>query len=233
VSGDSETGAFCEPCLDIRLAAIVRPKAGHVSSIKSSILATGELGMKIAMAVLAVLIFISTAHADSTTSIWNVTGTVTIPGNASCGGCSETIDFSLDMEFPTPLDTLSFSYSPFDPFVIPGTVNVTSSGPLSPFTGAGFSTIDSSIGFGDGISFFLFGEGEGDAFLYDCSEAVCGTDFAFTDAFYGYLGSANYTETLVTAPEPSTWAMLLAGIALVGLFSSPAYMFRRRISLAK
>ena len=193
--------------------------------------------MKIAMAVLAVLMFISTAHADSTTSIWNVTGTATIPGNGSCGGCSETINFSVDIEFPTPLDTLSLSYIPFDPFTIPGTLNITSSGPLSPFTGAGFSSIDSSLGFGnaagDGISFFLFGEGDGDAFLYDCIEAVCGTDFAFTDADYGYMGSANFTETLVTAPEPATWAMLLAGIALLGLFSSPAYMFRRRISLAK
>ncbi len=189
--------------------------------------------MKLAMAVLAVLMFASVVKADST-SIWNVTGTVTIPGNGSCGGCSETIDFSLDMEFPTPTDTLSLGYSPFDPFVIPGTVNVTSSGPLPPAgNGAGFSTTDSSIGFGDGISFFLFGEGDGDAFLYDCSAAVCGTDFAFTNADYGYTGSAIYTETLVTAPEPATWAMLLVGIALVGLFSSPAYMFRRRISLAK
>jgi hypothetical protein len=171
---------------------------------------------QLAMAVLAVLMFIPAAHADST-SIWNVTGTVTIPGNGSCGGCSETIDFSLDIEFPTPTDTLSPSYSPFDPFVIPGTVTAAYSGPLPPSgDSAGFSTIDSSINFGDGISFFLSGEGDGDAYLYDCSEAVCGTDFAFTDAYYGYRGSAFYAETLVTAPEPATWAMLLAGIALVG-----------------
>jgi PEP-CTERM motif len=193
--------------------------------------------MKIAMAVLAVLMFISTAHADSTTSIWNVTGTATIPGNGSCGGCSETINFSVDIEFPTPLDTLSLSYIPFDPFTIPGTLNITSSGPLSPFTVSGFSSIDSTLNFGNGerddIAIFLFAEGDGDAVLFNCPEAVCGTDFAFTDDFYGYLGSANFTETLVTAPEPATWAMLLAGIALVGLFSSPAYMFRRRISLAK
>jgi PEP-CTERM motif len=191
--------------------------------------------MKLAMAVLAVLMFASVVKADS--SIWNITGTVTIPGNSTCG-CLETFNFSTDMEFPGPTTDLRLE-TPFTPFVIPGTTVIAAWGPL--FTGAGiggasFSGDDSTLNFGIGgdIAVFLFPPGGvGDAALYDCRSTICGEDFAISDADFAYRGNAYFIETLVTAPEPATWAMLLAGIALVGLFSSPPYMFRRRISLAK
>jgi hypothetical protein len=185
--------------------------------------------MKLAMAVLAVLMLASVVKADS--SIWNITGTVTIPGNATCG-CLETFNFSTDMEFPGPTTDLRLD-TPFTPFVLPGSTVVASWGPLSPIGGASFSGDDSTLNFsgdevGD-IAVFLFPPGgASDASLYDCRTTVCGEDFVISEEDFAYRGSAYFIETLVIAPEPATWAMLLAGIALAGLFSSPAYMFRRR-----
>src|SRR5690606_18411828 len=50
------------------------------------------------------------------------------------------------------------------------------------------------------------------------ADAVTGDPLAFSPL----AGSADFTATIVAIPEPETWAMMLAGLALVGFAAGRA-----------
>jgi hypothetical protein len=190
--------------------------------------------IKLAMAALtiAVLIFIPAARADSV-STFTATNVV-IPG----GDGNETIN-------------VTFQFDDTTGTLVPGTMNLSTTGPLSGFVltfvasegdlfnwtspGGELLQIDGNNE-GSSTAGPLPDPGTYSTALLDiaCLETTCEND-GFTNGGDGSQQgvSGTFIVTVAETPEPGTWSMLLAGIALVGLFSSPAYMLRRRISLAK
>jgi len=164
------------------------------------------------------------ARADA---VYEVIGTLTIPGNSSNPGVGETINYSFELGyFPSLPDFLGTP-------VIVGTPIVTSFGPLGTYSIGGTSSQNyvsffSSLGVHSEIDLLMYPfNGNGDtapyafeAWLYGCigtfglSQPFC-APFVELDAngnpldIYGPATAAVY---LVSTPEPGTLSMSLLGI---------------------
>lgn len=199
------TGGFCDSCLAKRLAAIIRPKKVaekinaweyHPGRMEKSL-------MKVATAVLALLLFIPTARADSV-----ITVTVTDVTFGGYIGAPEVLNISYVEDLTTgAVSDYEFSMV----------------GPLGNFTGpsgalgGNMNWMDSQ---GDLLQFEIddcpaqsppwpnLGSYPGVA-LFDliCNSAAC--DNLFGGSYNEPTGSISVTDGV---PEPSTWMLLLAGL---------------------
>jgi hypothetical protein len=175
---------------------------------------------RIALVVLLALMFFSSAaHADSSPSTYNLSGSLTIPGNSACN-CSETIFFNFDVG-GIIINDANGPNAPPAPFfgtpgifIVPGSASVSSSGPLS-FFGVGWDPDESDFNFpnslGDDIEMNTIGF---TAFFFDCVSATCVRDFSSGNGFE-FGGPSNVTVRLV--PEPNILLMLMCGTALLGI----------------
>jgi hypothetical protein len=174
--------------------------------------------MKIAMAVLAVLMFLPAAHADGTPpSIDDVTFTAVF---TSVSGATETLTGSFEYEI-----TGSFEN------VVPGTGQVSGSGFLGNFTGP--EDLESPGGYiafydllGDEVDMYLF-DVVGDSarmslFLWGCVSEAC--QAAIADPGYAGNGPTSETFTISAMPEPPMLAMLFLGILPLALLSRRSHV---------
>jgi PEP-CTERM motif len=172
--------------------------------------------VKLAMAVLAVLMFIPAAHADGapTSSIDEVTFTAVF---TSVSGATETLTGSFEYEIPDFAE---------NPFMVPGTGQATGSGFLGSFSGP--QDLEAEAGFiaffdtgGDEIDMFLR-DFESlppviDVFLFGCVSAACDAAYPTDAGFAGKVPTSLTFTVTPQVPEPSSLMLLAAGIAFVGL----------------
>jgi hypothetical protein len=181
--------------------------------------------MKFALAVLMALLFAGVAQADSNPPdiIVQVNGALT-----TCQG--EAFAFSYDLD-------LTGYHAPYG--LVPGTLTYSSSGPLGTFTALGVvpEEADWQDSAGDDLNLLLFRSLCTAADGWECMPEVQPNDAfppgttnaelsAFADGilqltpahqsgFESYFGDVKVS--FVSVPEPSTYAMLIAGI--VGLLA--------------
>jgi hypothetical protein len=188
--------------------------------------------------LLAVLVCSCSARADGGAPVYDISGSLTIPGTTP-----ETINFNFDLTY-----SLSGSGT-WNAYAIGGTASFTQSGPLgTPFTlfGGGSSNVglgnpSSSVGpssnylgffdpSGDEIDIYFSGNAGSTpgtpavvgTYLYSCTSAAC--DANFCPPAYGCTAGQQSAALLIfgtaedsakRVPEPRTFTMLFA--ALVGL----------------
>ena len=202
--------------------------------------------------LLAVLVCSCTARADGGAPVYDVQGSLTIPGTTP-----ETINFNFDMTYTlTALGT-------YNAYAIGGTGSFTETGPLgTPFTlyGGGSSNValgnaspfvsygSNYLGFfdpsGDEIDIYFSGNAGSNpgppavvgTYLYSCTSAAC--DANFCPPAYGCTAGQQSAALLIfgtvedsakQVPEPRTFAMLfasLAGLLLLVKRSSVARVLR-------
>lgn len=171
------------------------------------------------------------ANADS---IYQVTGTLTIPGNSANPGVSETVNYSFELDYPTNLIPTEGQPLLF------GTPKVTSSGPLGTFAGPFLSSVvQGYIAFGNSaaeidlwgsfttttVGFPTFSPSIFASYVYSCRVPnVCsefypgyglpGTQNGGPSGLW-WRGTANASIYLVSTPEPGTLCLLgLGALAL-------------------
>jgi len=162
-------------------------------------------------------------------AIYNVQGVATITGNNVCNGpCVETLNFAFQIGFqPSP-------YGDLEPFILPGSSSMTSSGPLAPFSPFGLSELNyyaaSFNQFFDEIDIesnafigFTFAHSFKPEvyvpFLYGCGSQVCVDDFGLgfngnTAPQPGILLGGRGQVTVTQTPEGGVLSYLLIGSAL-------------------
>jgi hypothetical protein len=177
--------------------------------------------------LLAVLVCSCSARADGGAPVYDISGSLTIPGTTP-----ETINFNFDMTY-----ALSSS-GMWNPYAIGGTASFTQSGPLgAPFTlaGGGASNVNinsSFLGFfdpsGDEIDITFSGTNGSTpgppavigTYLYSCTSAAC--DANFCPAIFGCVAGQQSEALLIfgtvedsakQVPEPRTFTMLFAALA--------------------
>jgi hypothetical protein len=178
----------------------------------------GENSMKLAIAVLAVLLFLPAAHADSVpATFYDVTGTVVMPG---LNGAMETLTFSFEVEVAAndgqPLQGETF------PTLVPGTLDMSSTGPLITFDSETLigSSGDHSLEFvnsvGDqidiawGFEYPYLPTGDVSWFYWCTNDAACADFGGPFDNGAGPFGSAEVNVALV--PEAGMLVMLALGM---------------------
>jgi hypothetical protein len=190
----------------------------------------------LALALLSLLCAPFVTRADGGTPVYDVTGTLVIPGNSTCGpSCSETLEFSLLAQY-------QFSYGEYRLQILPGS-SIESTGPLDPFptfaNGGGVRIILGGVVDGNylgltndkgdeiDITFNMDGSEVSASVpqidsvdLFGCGSEACAQDICpygaacstqpyVSNKVYGTVTS---TVTVVT-PEPSLAALLLFGLA--------------------
>jgi hypothetical protein len=161
------------------------------------------------------------ANADS---IFEITGTMTVPGNSSNPGVSETMNFSFELDY-------SQLIAGFNPTVV-GTPVVTSFGPLGDFSlaaviaGQGYIAFLSPLKVGpnqfaemDLMGSFspayspipIVNEGYGGAWLYSCKYMSPGPCAPFDTGQANIYGTANDSVYAVSTPEPGTLSLCVLG----------------------
>jgi hypothetical protein len=174
--------------------------------------------------LLAVLVCSCTARADGGAPVYDISGSLTIPGTTP-----ETINFNFDLAY-----TLS-SFGTYNASVVPGTAILSQSGPLgAPFT-IGSATLTFASNYveffdpsGDEIDLLFSGVGGSTpgppatigADLYSCTSAAC--DMNFCPPAFGCVAGQQSIALLIQGtvedsakqvPEPRTFAMLFASLA--------------------
>jgi hypothetical protein len=175
--------------------------------------------MKLAMAVLAVMLFIPAAHADSSPPappLIDVTFTTTF---TSISGATETMDGSFEwQEAETGLG------------YIPGTATASASGFLGNvdlITYPGDAYLAFFTTSGDEIDLYMDSNGifmNGLFNLFDCVSIACDNAYPLDPGFAGKGATeTDITQTIMQTPEPPMLAMVLVGIL-------PLAFVRRRIN---
>jgi hypothetical protein len=173
---------------------------------------------------LATLLLAGAAHADGTPAgtLYEINGSMTVSGDSSCPGCSETINYSFVL-----------NESPACPFslnaCVVGPVSSSSSGPLGTFVGESNINIDHGLylGFldhiGDEVDMYLSVNGLPVALpsnLFECLSLACGEDFGLAGSQYTFTVANEFTavDPPPNVPEPSSLLLLEAGLlALLGV----------------
>jgi hypothetical protein len=177
-----------------------------------------------------IFLFTGSAKADSLDpTVYDVAGTITLPGNNACSGiCTETIGLSFQYQWALPLNLAHF-------YIPPSSVNISSSGPLGTFSGgtAGFYSWGGFIPFinaaGDEIdlnlTFASANPGAPPVFLsaelFQCFSQTCQFDFQPPQSFtppgvpdrFDEPAFANFTVT--AEPESGTASMMLLGLGIL------------------
>jgi len=178
-------------------------------------------------AVVAVLVCgANQAKADT---VYEITGTMTVPGNSSNPGVSETINFSFELDYSQLIN----GYTPS----VVGTPVVTSFGPLGEFSLGAVVPSQGYIGFfspllvngtypaemdlmgrfspvGSGASLVpIVYNGYGGAWLYSCTNGSTGACAPFyTTPGRNIYGTASASVYLVSTPEPGTLCLSVLGV---------------------
>jgi hypothetical protein len=159
--------------------------------------------------------FSFSAHADT---FYNITGSLTIPGNSANPGMFETINFSVDLDYAN-----SGRYS-----TLVGTPTITAFGPLGSFSVVYVPGDNGELGFGSSMAVLeldseFFGDRNPNGLtfsdVWSCSSSTICSDFwpggppgAITGNALLWGGTANIA---VTTPEPA--AMWLCALGLLAL----------------
>jgi hypothetical protein len=189
----------------------------------------------LALALFSLLCVPFVTRADGGTPIYDVTGTIVIPGNSTCGAsCSETLNFSFEAQY-------QFINGEYLLQIMPGSTTQ-STGPLDPFANGGYVNV--LLGGVADANYLGFTNDKGDAIditfnmdgsevsasvpqidtvdLFGCGSEACAQDICpygpacstqpyVSNKVYGTVTS---TVTIVT-PEPSLAAMLLFALAFL------------------
>jgi hypothetical protein len=172
------------------------------------------------------------ANADT---IYEIRGTMTVPGNSSNPGVSETINFSFELDY-----TQLVNYAP----TVVGTPTITSFGPLGSFS-IGGPSLQNYVGFYSSVmvgatqfaEMDLMGlfspifspvpivsEGYGGAWLYSCTSKSTGPCASFyVGPGLNIYGTASASVYQVSTPEPGTISLFVFG-ALVLCLTKKALM---------
>jgi hypothetical protein len=204
--------------------------------------------MKVALVLSAiVLLFIPPAWAIPVNPYtYNVVGDLSIVGNNVCGPspCTESLHFAFQFAWvPIPEPPPAYQAT-----VNPESVNLSSSGPLAPFTILSVSPYDYWFGLfnsgGDEIDVEAIGLNHLSlvtdtpqipptflgADLYACRTQLCSTDFtSYPPGAAVFLGgSAHITATAVSDPVPEPSSGLLLALAGLGLLWLAGWRARQR-----
>jgi hypothetical protein len=179
------------------------------------------------------------AKADS---VYEVIGSMTIPGNSANPGVGETINYSFELDYTT-IYVDGFAY---DVSQLVGTPTVTSFGPLGTFYMSGgvggqangymgfFNNLDPNVSTVEidleGLFHPVFGpqpvpfQGQGGALIWGCYAPSPCSEFQPAGAFNGPYGGgllwngANTSAVyLVSTPEPATLCLFALGALALGL----------------
>lgn len=211
------------------------------------------------LAFLLLALVAPTSRADdyfqySLSNITLVGNSVCAPNGSGTGTspCVETFSESFELDYnPT-----GGGYGLPSAVIVPGTESMTSSGPLTLLTGAGWLNYMGGywpIANFDGAELDLFNFwpptlGSGDAFIemYSCTSLTCSTDFCLpnvcsqvgTEAYpvcYNCGNGASGTITVTATPDPPTILLLLvgmAGILCLGIRGRILYLAQGHIGIA-
>jgi hypothetical protein len=171
--------------------------------------------------LLALLVTFGTARARAD-AIYEVIGTMTVPGNSANPGVGETVDYSFELDY---------SYSGINggyPTII-GTPEAISFGPLGPYA-VGTVSSQNYVFFGGGPELDLlmdFFPTSGtptviEPWLFGCSTAFAQMNPAACAPFVEYIpgtnilgdvyGTASASVYLVSTPEPATMVLCVVGL---------------------
>jgi hypothetical protein len=209
--------------------------------------------------LLAVLVCSCSARADGGAPVYDIQGSLTIPGTTP-----ETINFNFDLTYSLT------AFGTYNAYAIGGTASFTQSGPLgTPFSlfGGGSSNValgnaspfvsygSNYLGFfdpsGDEIDIYFSGNAGSTpgppavvgTYLYSCTSAAC--DANFCPPAYGCTAGQQSAALLIfgtaedsakKVPEPSAFTMLfaaLAGLLLVAKRSTVARSLRLPSAFAR
>lgn len=173
----------------------------------------GNTMKRITLVILAALIFLPVAHADSAppnTPIDDVTFTAIFTG---ANGATETVTGSFE-----------WSNIVFEEGMVPGTSQVSGSGFMGNFIGPGigFGYIPFFGSFGDEIDLLFNYEDPADTpnfffNIFGCNSVECNDAYPGNNGFEGNGPSSETFTVTPQVPEPNSLILLAAGIALVGL----------------
>jgi hypothetical protein len=195
---------------------------------------------KVLVIVGILLAFCCTSRADDVSAQFQVNGILTIVGNNACPplpACAETLDFSFSA-YEAPGE-----FYPYQVFIVPGSGDVESLGPLEEFSlGGGVGNlepndyddsnfvafdntnddeIDIHLSLGQGFSPFTPSVISTD--LYGCGTASCDADFSIfnssgTGEQLGIFRFGEVSATVTPVPEINSASLLAAGLlGLLGL----------------